>query len=62
MTWAHCQLRLSAAVSYLNLLPNSILDKLVHLLAQVSNKGLGPQGTSGLLTFLQLFLQKREAI
>lgn len=46
----------------LNLLPNSILDKLVHLLAQVCNKGLGSQGTSGLLTFLQLFLQEGEAI
>lgn len=44
-------------MTHLNLLPNSILDKLVHLLAQVSNKGLGPQGTSGLLTFLQLLLQ-----
>lgn len=60
----------AASVSYLNLLPNSILDKLVlhllpnsildkliHLLAQVSYKGLRPQGTSGLLTFLQLFFQ-----
>lgn len=47
----------TASVMYLNLLPNSILDKLVHLLAQVCNKGLGPQGTSGLLPFLQLFLQ-----
>lgn len=44
-------------MTHLNLLPNSILDKLVHLLAQVSNKRLGPQGTSRLLAFLQLLLQ-----
>lgn len=48
--------------SYLNLLSNSILDKLVHLLAQLSNEGLGPQGASSLLTLLQLFLQLGEAI
>lgn len=47
----------AASGSYLNLLSNAILDKLVHLLAQVSNKGLGSQGASRLLTLLQLFLQ-----
>lgn len=48
--------------SHLKLMPTSTLDKLVHPLAQVSHEGVRPQGTPGLLAFLQLFLQQRKPI
>lgn len=48
--------------SHLNLLPPTILDKLVHLVAQVPHERVGPQGASGLLSLLQLLLQQGEPI
>lgn len=48
--------------SHLKFLPTSILDKLVHPLAEVRHDGVGPQGTPSLLPLLQLLLQLRKPI
>lgn len=48
--------------SHLNLLAPTVLDKLVHPLAQVPHEGVGPQGTPGLLALLQLLLQEGKPV
>ena len=43
-------------------MPPTILDKLVHPLAQVPHEGVGPQGAPGLLPLLQLLLQEGKPV